>query len=123
MAHGDTIPLHPVISSPQGEKSDDAYVPRGTTTVGENSVKVDPSTKNIGCPTSLDGTRTTGMDEFDTQALREAMLASAKAVDMVNAMVSNRLSCARDAQNMSECSEELMARAGSRKRKERPYPK
>eukprot|EP00971_Amphidinium_carterae_P326650 6457576-Amphidinium_carterae.1 len=98
MAHGDTIPLHPVICSSQGEKSDDVHVPRGTTTVGERSVKVDPSTKDIGCPTSLDGTRTTGMDEFDAQTLREAMIASAKAVDI--AMVSNRLSCAKDSQGM-----------------------
>eukprot|EP00971_Amphidinium_carterae_P295223 5862882-Amphidinium_carterae.1 len=68
MVHGDTIPMHPVISSPRGKEPDDAYVPRGTITVGESSVKVDPSTKDIGCPTSLDWTRTNGMDEFDTQA-------------------------------------------------------
>eukprot|EP00971_Amphidinium_carterae_P235052 4664487-Amphidinium_carterae.2 len=47
------------------DKSDDAHVPRGTTTVSESSVKVDPSTRDIGCPMFLDGTRNTGVDEFD----------------------------------------------------------
>eukprot|EP00971_Amphidinium_carterae_P257969 5120573-Amphidinium_carterae.1 len=89
MAHGDTIPMHPVIISSRGEKSDNEHVPRGSTAASESSVKVNPATRDISRPTSLDGTRNTGMDEFNIQALREALLTAAKAVDMVNAMVGN----------------------------------
>eukprot|EP00971_Amphidinium_carterae_P213127 4230053-Amphidinium_carterae.1 len=36
------------------------------------------------------------MDELDAQALREAIRTSAKAANIVNAMVGDRLSCVRD---------------------------
>eukprot|EP00971_Amphidinium_carterae_P030536 600531-Amphidinium_carterae.1 len=103
---------------PNREKSDDEHVPNGTTPGGESSVTVDPATKDISRPTSLDGTRSAGMDELIAQALRKAILTSAKAVDVVNAMVGDRLSYVRDAQSVLENSEELVARATSRKRKE-----
>eukprot|EP00971_Amphidinium_carterae_P150724 2988319-Amphidinium_carterae.4 len=118
MAHGDTIPMHLVISSSRGEKSDDEHVPRGNTSVGESSVKVDPATRDISRPASLDRTRNSGMDELNVQALRVATLTSAKAVDMVNGMVCDRLSCVKDAQSVLHNSEEFVARATSRKREE-----
>eukprot|EP00971_Amphidinium_carterae_P327840 6459406-Amphidinium_carterae.1 len=77
MAHGDSIQFHPVISSLKGgEKSDEHQGAKGR----DESVR----------PTSLDGTKNREMDELEAQALREAVRASAEAVNLVNAMVGDR---------------------------------
>eukprot|EP00971_Amphidinium_carterae_P312889 6218082-Amphidinium_carterae.3 len=121
MAHGDSIQFHPVISSSKGEKSDE-HVPKGNKSRSESSVKVYPVTNEVVRPTSLDGARKGGMDELDAQTLRDAVRASAGAVNLVNAMVGDRLSSVRDAKSMPENSEELVARATFRKREEQGVP-
>eukprot|EP00971_Amphidinium_carterae_P182468 3621234-Amphidinium_carterae.1 len=87
MAHGHTIPFNPLISSSKGEKSDKEHVPKGNKSVSESSTKGDPVTCESVRPTSLDGTRTGGMDELDAQALRHAVRASARVVNLVNAVM------------------------------------
>eukprot|EP00971_Amphidinium_carterae_P124206 2460520-Amphidinium_carterae.4 len=58
------------------------------------------------------------MDELNDQALRDAIRASTRAVNLVHAVVGDRLSCAWESKSAQKYSEELKARAASRKRGE-----
>eukprot|EP00971_Amphidinium_carterae_P149619 2966388-Amphidinium_carterae.2 len=108
MAHGESIPQQPVDITTKVEKS-------GQDT--SRQAEADNMTSFLAQPT-LVRDRLAGMEQLDAQALRDAITASAGAVKIVQNMMSDRLSSTRDAESFTKHSEELMARATSRKREE-----
>eukprot|EP00971_Amphidinium_carterae_P086007 1701333-Amphidinium_carterae.1 len=71
MAHGESIPQHPVDISPKGEKS-------GQDTSRE--AETEQMASAVAYPTTLERNRLAGMDLLDAQALRDAVTASVGAV-------------------------------------------
>eukprot|EP00971_Amphidinium_carterae_P040550 795843-Amphidinium_carterae.2 len=108
MAHGESIPQQPVDIATKVEKS-------GQDT--SRQAEADNMTSVLAQPTLVKD-RLAGMEQLDARALRDAITASAGAVKIVQDMMSDRRSSTRDAENLTENSEELMARATSRKREE-----
>eukprot|EP00971_Amphidinium_carterae_P159014 3152816-Amphidinium_carterae.1 len=109
MAHGEFILQQPVDITTNVEKS------------GQNICrKAEAEVTSVLAQPALARDRLAGMERvhLDAQALRDAVTASAGAVKIVQDVMSDRLSSTRETENIIENSEELMARATSRKREE-----
>eukprot|EP00971_Amphidinium_carterae_P008794 173223-Amphidinium_carterae.1 len=105
MAHGDFIQQQPVDVATKVEKSGQ-----------DNNQEAKAELTSALAQPALARDRLAGMENLDAQALRDAVTASAGAVKIVQGMMSDRMSSTRDAENIIQNSEELMARATSRKR-------